>query len=1585
MVLKYVKSGKEDGGKGSGSTVLFVPYDDDDDGVEDLERKMAMELRRVIVEAHDATILCVAFNPWRREIFSGGQDSLIKVWDMDSGRHIRTFQKHRGWVTDLLFPLPVRFLFSSSLDGHLLVWTEKGKEVQCVTIGEPIFCLQWNAKRRQVIAGGDSMLFLYRTTRLSFDDLKAADGRDARIIRLVATINSHNDIVRGICCSKNGKIFSASYDRSICTYESERPKDSNLAIEGDRPRVIWSKFKKCHKGAISCLALDTDNNWLISGGLDGTMKIWSHEGRCLDTFENFTDSITSIAYLTSTKTYWVTGKSRKMIAYDPRTPAEITSYIAQTSRLKDFQLTKVYQCPQSDLVIGISHNDELIMWRYNPCAALRVMTGHSDWVESVAIVNRQAREAARVETEAQESVPSAPVAAAAAASQDVAGPTTGDPVPGGAVSGADGPSSGADGASSGAEGPVSGAGDAVSAPGGAVTDAVSGPGGTVAAPDGVVSGGGGAVSGPGSAVSVSGPRGTVAAPDGVVSGGGGAVSASGSAVSGPGGGVSASAGAVSGPGSTVAAPGGVVSGGGGGAVSAPGGGVSASAGAVSGAGGTVAAPGGVVSGGGGGAVSAPGGGVSASAGAISSPSGAVSGGGGAVSASGSAVSAPAVEFLLQLVQFLLQAVQCLVEVVQFLLRAVQFLLQAVEFLLQLVQFLVQVVQFLLQAVQLLVEVVRFLHQAVQCGAVSAADGAVSTGAGAVSAPDGPVTAAGGVVSAPDGPGAAAGVVVSAADAGHAVSSVPGAGLSPGSVPGALPAASVAVPAAAPAKEEPDGSVDGRRVATLPDVGGNTTANAVTAGNSEGGKTHSSPPLPPLPPPPTSKIANATVSTNSVSAAVLPTMSQPASSSGHPAEHGIAEMHSSASRGVQFAPLPSNSRTDQNGQQKMEGVGSRPDSSSHSGTDPTGTNQATPGLTGTSPSRATMSSPSPVQGSQKEDASGPSVAKTGLMGVKSALAGDAQAGGQGGSEFGTATVNSRQTSAPSNDILEASSVAKGNAKEGEQEEKQRGRGGGKVAEKGLEEEAKDEEEARDAEQPPDIITTINVYTGGADGLLLNWLSNTQHSYNLLTINEEISGHDGSILSIDYCEDLDLLITGSEDRTIRIWNLDGKRFLPSGDGNPFEGNVLTGHADRVVGVVCCKEQVLVSVSHDMSIRWWDLNTRQETHAVEKAHNTPITSVAYSADRDELATCASEPLAKIWSSDTYSLKATLTGLPGDIANVKWSSMQKGIWVTGADDGTVAIWSAETGKPVTNTCFTGESVTCLCVDEINEVILAGMSSNLIRALDIDLSTTLRVYAGHSDAIRCIVHIKEKAQYLSASWDKTLRIWLAYKTKKKEDAWKDDPNFKEGMENVWARGGAMGNIGGYFLEESCPPQEQYISNYEREHPLVYPKTMVSYVGFTVRLGKGPSRGLGYAARDIGDEVDGREGQSVTTAGGPLTASKSETSLKSSLPGGAQNQEPLPPNCPEILEARLAELEKALLAQFYSIPDDHSQGSTDDKILNGKRARNVASASHTKGRRRKNYAAAKSPVKQAARATRAAAVSSPSRRGKRRGNRTKPR
>ncbi len=81
--------------------------------------------------AHTGSVISVVYHPNRKESATGSTDRQIKIWDIESGKCLRTLRGHTGEVTQLNFTADGKFLISGSRDGTAKVWNlQTGK---CIT------------------------------------------------------------------------------------------------------------------------------------------------------------------------------------------------------------------------------------------------------------------------------------------------------------------------------------------------------------------------------------------------------------------------------------------------------------------------------------------------------------------------------------------------------------------------------------------------------------------------------------------------------------------------------------------------------------------------------------------------------------------------------------------------------------------------------------------------------------------------------------------------------------------------------------------------------------------------------------------------------------------------------------------------------------------------------------------------------------------------------------------------------------------------------------------------------------------------------------------------------------------------------------------------------------------------------------------------------------------------------------------------------------------------------------------------------------------------------------------------------------
>ncbi|KAJ3240215.1 hypothetical protein HDU81_004352 [Chytriomyces hyalinus] len=341
-----------------------------------------MELAKVIGDAHPKTILCSSFNPFRREIYTGGEDATIRVWEAESGKLLNVLTEHVGWITNLLFCKELKVLFSASIDGFIIAWGPSGKVLQKIPTGSPIYCMAYNSRRQKLLAGYNKRIRVFQMISPEDSHLSSEV-----LERKAVSCSEHSDVVSCLVTCE-GRCFSAGYDRKIVIYD--------IPHHGDLKMTASKTISNAHDAAISCMVFgkDADNSWLITGSFDRIVKLWSLDGNLLQRFDGFGDTITSICYVLPTQTLWITANSQTPIVFDPRSGINVSDFIGTSSEeihqkknISSFkQITFV---PELNEVVGVTNRRAIVVWKYNPAASITVLSGHSDSIECLTFTMKE--------------------------------------------------------------------------------------------------------------------------------------------------------------------------------------------------------------------------------------------------------------------------------------------------------------------------------------------------------------------------------------------------------------------------------------------------------------------------------------------------------------------------------------------------------------------------------------------------------------------------------------------------------------------------------------------------------------------------------------------------------------------------------------------------------------------------------------------------------------------------------------------------------------------------------------------------------------------------------------------------------------------------------------------------------------------------------------------------------------------------------------------------------------------------------------------------------------------------------------------
>ena len=167
------------------------------------------------------------------------------------------------------------------------------------------------------------------------------------------------------------------------------------------------------------------------------------------------------------------------------------------------------------------------------------------------------------------------------------------------------------------------------------------------------------------------------------------------------------------------------------------------------------------------------------------------------------------------------------------------------------------------------------------------------------------------------------------------------------------------------------------------------------------------------------------------------------------------------------------------------------------------------------------------------------------------------------------------------------------------------------------------------------------------------------YKLL---QTLEGHSRTVNSVAYSPNGKRIISGSDDRTIKIWDANTGECLQT----------LKGHSDYVKSVAYSPDGTkIISGSYDNTVKIWDANTGQCIKTL-KGHSGRVNSVAYSPDGKRIISGSDDNTIKIWDANTGECLKTFEGHLDIIWSVAYSPDGTKI-VSGSEDKTIKIWGIE------------------------------------------------------------------------------------------------------------------------------------------------------------------------------------------------------------------------------------------------------------------------------------------------------------------------
>ena len=244
--------------------------------------------------------------------------------------------------------------------------------------------------------------------------------------------------------------------------------------------------------------------------------------------------------------------------------------------------------------------------------------------------------------------------------------------------------------------------------------------------------------------------------------------------------------------------------------------------------------------------------------------------------------------------------------------------------------------------------------------------------------------------------------------------------------------------------------------------------------------------------------------------------------------------------------------------------------------------------------------------------------------------------------------------------------------------------------------------------------------------------------------KFSGHKGAITDLAINPLGDIIASSSIDHTVRLWNnaVGGKN------------KILKCHPSPIRSVDFSSDgKLLMTGSNDKTIKIFELYPKHKFISSYKGHSNWVRCARFSPDNRLIGSCGDDNAVIIFDVEQKSVNYRFLDHTSNVNSCRFSP-DGTIIASAGDDGKIKLFDIRMGRLIQHYDAHNDKINCISYHQTGNYIISGSDDSTIKIWDLKMGQILYTVHGHRGKVKSVNFNIDGDYFCSGGEDSILMVW---------------------------------------------------------------------------------------------------------------------------------------------------------------------------------------------------------------------------------------